>query len=164
MARKVFFSFHYDRDIWRACIVRNHGKSKADIVNRGYWDKSLWEEAKKKGDAAIKRMIDDGLVGTSVTAVLIGFETWQRPWVNYEIEQSHARGNGMFGIYIDQIKDNSGKTDYRGRNPFDHIMIKAGNFSVPMSKRYPTYHWTNDDGYAGFAGWVEAAAKAADKV
>ena len=35
MARKVFFSFHYDRDIWRASIVRNHGKSKADIVNRG---------------------------------------------------------------------------------------------------------------------------------
>jgi hypothetical protein len=164
MARKVFFSFHYDRDIWRASIVRNHGKSKADIVNRGYWDKSLWEEAKKKGDAAIRKMIDDGLVGTSITAVLIGYETWQRPWVKYEIEQSHARGNGLFGIYIDQIKDNSGKTDFRGQNPFDHVMMKDGSLSVPMSKKYSTYNWTYDDGSMGFAGWVEAAAKSAGKV
>src|SRR6185437_10076248 len=130
MARKVFFSFHYDRDIWRASIVRNHGKSKADIVNRGYWDKSLWEEAKKKGDTAIKKMIDDGLAGTSITAVLIGYETWERPWVKYEIQKSHERGNGLFGIYINEIKDNNEKTDYQGQNPFDHIMIKEGSLSV----------------------------------
>ncbi len=163
MARKVFFSFHYDRDIWRASIVRNHGKSKADIVNRGYWDRSLWEEAKRKGDAAIQRMIDDALVGTSITTVLIGYETWQRPWVRYEIEQSHARGNGMFGIYIDSIADSGGRTDIRGQNPFDHIMMRDGSLSVPMSRKYPTYHWTYDNGYLGFPGWVEAAAQAAGK-
>ena len=163
MARKVFFSFHYDRDIWRASIVRNHGKTKADIVNRGYWDRSLWEEAKKKGDAAIKKMIDDGLSGTSVTAVLIGYETWQRPWVKYEIQKSHERGNGLFGIYIHEIKDEKGNTDSQGWNPFDYVKVKQGSLEVPMSQLYPTYRWVADNGYLGFAGWVEAAAKAAGK-
>lgn len=163
MARKVFFSFHYDRDIWRASIVRNHGKSKADIVNRGYWDKSLWEEAKKKGDAAIREMIDDGLVGTSVTAVLIGYETWKRPWVKYEIEKSYERGNGLFGIFINEIRDKSGNTDFKGENPFDHIKVKQGSLSIPMSQIYPRYRWVADNGYFGFGGWVEEAARSAGK-
>jgi len=30
MARKVFFSFHYERDIWRASIVRNSWVTKPD--------------------------------------------------------------------------------------------------------------------------------------
>lgn len=164
MARKVFFSFHYDRDIWRASIVRNHGKSKVDIDDRGYWDRSLWEEAKRQGNAAIQRMIDQALLGTSVSVVLIGYETWQRPWVRYEIEQSHARGNGMFGIYIDAIADSNGRTDLRGQNPFDYIMMREGSLTVPMSRKYPCYHWTFDNGYLAFPGWVEAAAQAAGKL
>jgi hypothetical protein len=66
MARRVFFSFHYQNDVWRANQVRN-----SHIVDgtaaAGFQDGSLWEEAKKKGDAAIKKLIDDGLSGTTVT-------------------------------------------------------------------------------------------------
>lgn len=66
MPRRVFFSFHYD-DVLRANVVRN-----SDIVSRQYeraarfHDKSLWEEAKKQGDLAIKRMINGALEGSSV--------------------------------------------------------------------------------------------------
>jgi len=65
MARRVFFSFHYQRDIWRVNQIRNIG----EIVGTaavGFHDASLWEEAKKKGDTAIKKMIDDALLNTSV--------------------------------------------------------------------------------------------------
>ena len=58
MARRVFFSFHYERDIWRANQVRNSWVTQPDRESAGFFDASLWEEAKRKGDAAIKKMID----------------------------------------------------------------------------------------------------------
>ena len=48
MARRVFFSFHYERDIWRVNVVRNSWLTKGREA-AGFWDASLWEEAKKKG-------------------------------------------------------------------------------------------------------------------
>ena len=67
MTRRVFFSFRYERDIWRANVVRNSWVTK-EREAAGFWAASLWEEAKKKGREAIQRMIDDGLRNTSVTA------------------------------------------------------------------------------------------------
>lgn len=145
MARKVFFSFHYERDIWRTNVVRNSGVVEGTAA-AGFYDASLWEEAKKKGDTEVKKLIDKGLVGTSVTAVLIGAETARRKFVNYEIEQSIARGNGLLGIYISGIKDQNGKTDVQGVAPAG--LLKAGA---------SCYSWDRDK----FGEWVEAAYKAA---
>src|SRR5438093_6273800 len=104
MARKVFFSFHYQRDLWRANVVRNSGVVEG-VSAAGFHDESLWEESKKKGDDVVKRLIDSGLNGTSVTVVLIGAETANRKYVSYEIEKSIARGNGLLGVLINNIKD-----------------------------------------------------------
>ena len=142
MARRVFFSFHYERDVWRANVVRNSWVTQ-DRIAAGFFDASLWEEAKAKGDEAIKRLIDDALVGTSVTAVLIGAETAQRKYVQYEIDKSLERGNGLFGVQIHMIKDKSGNTDAPGANP--------------LPDRYPVYRWFKDDGYENFGTWVNEA-------
>src|SRR5271168_4044531 len=99
MARKACFSFHYERDVWRAGQVRNSWVTR-DREAAGFWDAVAWEAVKKKGDDAIKAWIRNQMDGTSVTAVLIGAETASRPYVKYEIEQSSAKGNGLFGIYI----------------------------------------------------------------
>ena len=116
MARNVFFSFHYQRDIWRVNQIRNIpniiGHSAA-----GFKDASIWEEAKKKGDAAIKKLIDEGLKNTSVTVVCIGAKTAGRKYINYEIDQSINRGNGIVGIQIHHLKDKDGKTDSVGDIP-----------------------------------------------
>lgn len=149
MARRAFFSFHYERDVWRASVVRNSWRTKPDRESAGFFDASLWEEAKKKGDAAIKKIIDDALLGTTVTAVLIGTETASRRYVLYEIDQSIARGNGILGVRIHRIKDTAGNTDTAGPNP--------------LSSTYPVYDWVTDDGYTNFGAWVEAAAKKAGK-
>jgi hypothetical protein len=148
MARRVFFSFHYERDIWRANVVRNSWVTQ-DRVASGFFDASLWEEAKKKGDAAVKAMIDDALRNTSVTAVLIGAETASRTYVKYEIDQSIARGNGLIGVRIEKIADRSGKTDAAGPNP--------------LPPRYKLYRWFADKGYDNFGRWVEDAAKTAGR-
>lgn len=125
----------------------------------GFIDHADWESLERQGDDAIKRWIDGQLSGASVTVVLIGAETFDRKWVNYEIQQSYAGRKGMFGIYVHQLKDpRTGLTDYKGRNPFENIFITDSNPRRYLSEFYPTYDWVNNDGYNNFASWVEAAA------
>ncbi len=147
MARRVFFSFHYQNDVWRAANIRNSHIVEG-VAAAGFSDASIWEEAKKKGDAAIKSMINKALDGTTVTAVLIGSQTAQRKYVTYEIEESIRRGNGLLGIYIDQIKDQDGNISTRGAVPT--ALSKAGA---------PVYTWDRNQ----FGQWVEAAAKKAGR-
>ncbi len=142
MARRTFFSFHYERDVWRASVVRNSDVTKSDVDSE-WIDASLWEEAKRKGDGAVKKLIDGALLGTSVTAVLIGSETASRKWVRYEIDQSVGRGNGLIGIYIHSIEDRDGNTDAKGANP--------------LPSGYSTYDWVADDGYKNLGTWVNNA-------
>lgn len=162
MARRVFFSFHYQRDIFRVNVVRHHGLTK-DWEDTAYWDASLWETARTKGDAAIKELIDKKFVGTSVTAVLIGLETHTRKYVIYEIEKSIKDNKGLFGIYINNIPGIDGKTDPRGQNPFDLVKVNRGGVLVPSSQIFPTYQWADDKGYHNFPSWAEAAAKKAGR-
>jgi hypothetical protein len=142
VARRTFFSFHYERDVWRSAVVRKSAVLKTDITPE-FIDASLWEESKLKGDEALRKLIAGALYGTTVTAVLIGAETSKRRWVKYEISQSIARGNGLFGIYIHNIRDQYGNRDAKGVNPLD--------------SGYATYDWVNDDGYNNLSKWVEAA-------
>jgi hypothetical protein len=65
MARRVFFSFHYQRDIWRVNQIRSI-PNVTGCASAGFQDASIWEDAKKKGDAAIKALINKGLENTSV--------------------------------------------------------------------------------------------------
>lgn len=159
MARRVFFSFHYERDVWRAGQIRNSWVTKPDRDSAGFWDAASWEEVKKKGEEAIQRWINKQLEGTSVTVVLIGYETSTREYVGYEIKQSHNLGKGMIGIYIHNKKDQNGRTDSKGGNPFDNFCIEEAGQRKYLSQIYPTYDWVNDDGYENIGDWIEKAAK-----
>lgn len=124
MAKRVFFSFHYQDVIsFRANVVRNHNVTKDD--NGGFFDASIWESAKKQGDIALKRLINGGLENTSVTAVLIGSETYSRRWVQYEIMKSIERSNSVIGIHINSIPDKNRQVKILGPNPFDYLGIEV---------------------------------------
>jgi hypothetical protein len=107
MGRRVFFSFHYD-DIMNANIVRNSGQFKP-TKETGFYDVSLWEEAKTKGDAAVQKLIDDGLNNTSVTCFLIGAKTSTRPWCKYELKKNIADRKGILGILLPNQKEHGPK-------------------------------------------------------
>ncbi len=126
MARTVFFSFHYQRDIWRVNQIRSIPNITGNAA-AGFKDASLWEEAKKKSDDAIKSMIDKALVGTTVTVVFIGAKTAGRKFINYEIEQSLKRGNGLVGMQIHHLKNHASETDFAGDIP---KAIEAAGFKV----------------------------------
>jgi len=146
MARRVFFSFEYS-DVTRAMVVRKSAVTKGKEA-AGFIDGAEFEKLQKQGDSAVKAWIDAQLVGTSVTAVLVGARTCTSKWVKYEIEQSTTRGNGPLGIDISKIKDLNGNTTERcGRIPTG----------------YSFYLWNNDNGYENIGAWIEKAAKDAGK-
>lgn len=123
MAKRVFFSFHYQDVIdFRANVVRKHNVTKDG--HGGYFDASIWEKEKKKGDEALKKLIHGGLANTSTTCVLIGSETYKRPWVRYEIIRSLFKGNGLFAIHINGIEGKDEKTKSNGPNPFDYLALE----------------------------------------
>lgn len=122
MAKKVFFSFHYQDVIdFRANVVRNHWLTKPDRSSAGFFDSSIWEDAKKTSDLALKRLINNGLINTSNTCVLVGTETYNRRWVSYEIMKSIAVGNHIFCVHINSIKGKDGKTKVQGSNPLYYL-------------------------------------------
>lgn len=148
MARRVFFSLHYQRDVWRINQIGNL----TEIIGTaaaGFQDASLWEEAKKKGDANIKKMIDDALYNTSVIVVFIGSKTTRHKFINYEIEKSIARGNGIVGVQIYHLKNHEGETDTAGSTP-----------ALLTSNNVPVYKYTDQD---ALKKYIEAAAKKAGK-
>lgn len=145
MAKRVFFSFHY-RDVidFRANVVRNHNVTKDG--HGGYFDASIWEEAQKKGEIALKRLIHGGLENTSTTCVLIGSDTYQRPWVRYEIIRSIYKGNGLFGIHINGIKGKDGKTKDNGPNPFEYLALSYSTDGTKLTPyEYKNVKWTQYD-------------------
>ena len=142
--RYVYFAFHYQRDIWRVQQVKNHWVTKETHKAAGFFDGSLEEKAKTEGDAAVKRLINKGMNGASVTCVLIGAETLNRRWVQYEIFNSIEEGMGVFGVRIHGLKNKEGKTDSFGVNPF-----AALGYAVRNDKLHPNINYTN-------VGWTDA--------
>ena len=58
----------------------------------------------------------------------------------------------FLGIYINNMKDQHGDTDYRGDNPLDILPT-----------HYETYDWALDKGYQNIGDWIEEAARNAGK-
>ncbi|MDL2184722.1 TIR domain-containing protein [Pseudomonas sp. ChxA] len=122
MARNVFFSFHFANDFWRTQQVRNIGA----LEGQKLYAANEWEEVKKKGDAAIRKWIDDSLVGKSCVVVLVGSETATRPWVLEEVIKGWNAGKGVVAIRINRLLDNHQNTSVAGSNPFDSVTLKNG--------------------------------------
>ncbi len=146
MTRNVFFSFRY------AHVFRvNQIRSMANIIGSagaGFKDASLWEDAKNK-EATIKRMIDEALKGTSVTVICITYGISTRKWINYEIEKSLKKDNGLVGIQLHDLKDPINPDARVGAAP---SQIKANGFKV--------YRYTDKN---ALAGHIEEAAKLAGR-
>jgi hypothetical protein len=133
--------------VTRAMVVRHSAVTKGKDAT-GFVDAAEFEKLERQGDSAVKAWIDRQLVGTSVTAVLVGAKTCTSKWVKYEIEQSVKRGNGLLGIDISKIRGLNGKTTDRcGRIPTG----------------YSFYLWNKDEGYKNIGDWIEKAAKDAGK-
>lgn len=158
MARRAFYSFHYQPDNMRAARVRNIGVIEG---NQPCTDND-WETVKKGGDAAIKRWIDGQLAGRSTTIVLIGEATAGRPWISYEISESWNKGMALLGIHVHNLLDWQGRRALKGSNPFDHVTLnRTGQKLSTIVPVYDPPGWDSSQVYKSIAdnldGWIEYA-------
>lgn len=156
MARRVFHSFHYKRDVDRVAQVRNMGV----IEGQPVLSSNDWEAVKRGGDPAIKRWIDEQMKGRSCVVVLIGSQTAGRKWVKYEIENGWNRGKGLVGVYIHNLKDLAGNQSYKGADPFAGFNLNGMCLSSIVRAYDPPYT-TSTYVYAhikeNLEGWAEEA-------
>jgi hypothetical protein len=143
MARRTFFSFHYQRDVWRAWNVRNSWVVQGDEQqDRGFFDASVFEASQRESDEVLKRFLREGLANTSVTCVLAGTDTWKRRWVRYEIARSIVKGNGLLTVYIDGVKDRDGETCVKGSDPLARMGVyrtDSGIFLAEWDSKWVPY-------------------------
>ena len=120
--RQVFFSFEYNKDVWRASQVRNMGK----VSSSSTFSDNDWEEVKSKSDKDIKKWIDTQMAMRSCVVVLIGKTTSTRKWVKYEIEKAYELNKGIVGIHVHGLEDSDGKQTDKGSNPFYQVYTNSG--------------------------------------
>lgn len=154
----VFYSFHYDLDVFRVQQVRNIGV----VDGNASASPNEWEQVQRNGDAAVRRWIDENMKYRRCVIVLVGAQTAFRPWVQYEIAKAWDEGRGLFGIYIDQLKDVRTRSGCaRGLNPFTFFNVKGRSLATLV----PCY----DPGYNAYTAiaqnldiWVSTALQAAE--
>jgi len=84
--------------------------------------------------------------------VLVGSETANRKWVQYEIKKAYESGKGLFGIYIHNLNCPRNGRCNQGTNPFDGFTINNGQ--QRLSSVIPCYD-PGYDAYNGIAANIE---------
>ncbi len=152
--RQIFYSFHYKNDVFRVQQIRNIGAledNKPVSVND-------WETVKKGGDKAIEKWINDNMKYRSCIVVLVGEETYKRPWVKYEIKKAWEDGKGLLGIYIHNLKDPKTGKCSKGINPFEQFTFDDGTKLSSVIKCYnPKSHDAYNDIKENIEAWIETA-------
>lgn len=155
MARKIFYSFHYDNDVFRVQQIRNIGALEDNKPVKA----NQWETVIGLGANAIKLWIEDNMRTRSCVVVLIGQETAERKWVNYEIRKAWNDGLGLLGVYIHNLKCPRTGTCWMGNNPFDNFNIDG----EPLSEIAPSFNPGSSTAYRDIRDnleeWIEEAVE-----
>jgi hypothetical protein len=149
MAPRIFFSFHLEQDLWRVNQIRNQLKC-AESGQAGFFDPVEYGRWMREDKDTIRRRIRERIAGTSVTLVPIGSQTASRPFVQVEIEESIANRNGLLGIQIHGLEDESGEPSLSGAIPL-----------VPPGLEFPCWIWDWD--LERLQQEIEAASRRAER-
>lgn len=141
--RKVFYSFHYDNDVFRVQQIRNMGI----IDGNEPVTPNNWEEIKRQGDISIRNWINNEISKSSCVVVLVGSQTSCRKWVNYEIQQALEQKKGLLGIYIHNLKDPRTGIDTKGKNPFSLYTSTINGVTINLSSIIRCYEPQPYDAY-----------------
>lgn len=148
MKRRVFFSFHYALDHWRAGQVRNIGVVDG---NEPVSDND-WETVTSGGPNAIRSWIDSQMEYRTCAVVLVGARTAGRRWINYEICHAWETGMGVVGIRVHGLKDRDQQTTAPGANPFSGLIVDGLHLGPIVQCHHPSgtgsrahYAWISEN-------------------
>lgn len=100
--RHVFISHHHADDTHVDRLTDMLGRKGHDIRNSSIRAKPANRERLDRGlvaDNTIKRLLRMKMAWAGTVIVLIGRNTHQRPWVNWEIETASRLGKRIVGVY-----------------------------------------------------------------
>lgn len=150
--RKVFPSYDWDEDVWRVNQIMNLPK----IVGRediGFM-KNVPNEEVKRNDNAIRKWIDEQMVGCSCLVVFFGEKTYQSNWVLYEMMQAGIRNMGRLLINLEGMKNQKGTPCAYGIDPYAAHGLYTQKDGAYIIRQY---HWINDDGIDNIGEWINDA-------
>jgi hypothetical protein len=107
--RHLFISHHHADDSLVDKFTGILNRNDLDVRNSSIRAKPANQERIKNGlvdEKVIRRLLRMKISWASTVVVLIGEKTHSRPWVNWEIEEAHAQGKRIVGVY------ERGGTDY----------------------------------------------------
>ncbi len=135
MARKCFYSFHFRPDNWRAATVRGIGVIEGNEPAKD----NEWESITSGADSErkIQAWIAEQIKGKTCAVVLVGSQTANRKWINYEISKAWNDGLGVVAINVHGLKDKDGTTTALGANPLDFVTFtQSGKALSTVAKCY----------------------------
>lgn len=144
VAKTVFYSFHYDRDVHRVQLVRNINA----LEGQPLLNSQEWEQVRRRGEQAIKDWIHQKMAYKKAVIVLIGQQTASRPWVNYEINKAWADRKPLLGVHIHGLSS-MGTVDSPGANPFNEAV------GIPVFDPTVTDAWGKIDSKATYKRLVD---------
>ena len=100
--RHVFISHHHADDSRVDQLTNLLSRAGNDVRNSSVRMKPANQRRFDEGrisDDTIRRLLRMKISWASTVVVLVGKETHTRPWVNWEIEQAHAQGKRIVGVY-----------------------------------------------------------------
>lgn len=156
--RKIFYSFHFDNDVMRVQLIRNMGIVEGDTPV----SPNEWEKLQKK-EGGVKAWINNNMYDKSCVIVLVGTDTYKRPWVKYEIEKAWNDGRGLFGIHIHNLTCPNNGTCTQGTNPFTQFTFKHGDNIITPKCYNPKSSDAYNDISANLDAWVEEAITSRSK-
>lgn len=160
MARKCFFSFHYQPDNWRVSKIRNIGAIEGNQAAKD----NDWETVTGGGEKKIKEWISKQMEGRTCTVILAGSNTANRKWINHEIIESWDKGKGVLVIHIHNITDRNDKQSSKGNNPLYYVThcpskkrlsTIAKSYDPPRTTSQGVYNYIADN----IDDWIEEAIK-----
>ena len=146
---KVFISYHYESD-------NEIAKEIVDIVNNEKTNMfTIIEEQKKSNNSKeIKKWVNEEILKTKFTILLISKDTFQREYVSYEIEKSKENKNTFIPILIDNEE-----------NKFSEQKInRIENRSLPKINCEPIRWWNRDGGAKNIVQWLNEALYVSEEV
>lgn len=149
----IFYSFHFQNDVFRVQMIRNIGA----LDDNKPVSANEWESIKRGGRAAVERWINDNMAYRRCVVVLIGTETANREFVKYEIERAWELKKGLLGVYIHNLNSMRTGTSAKGPNPFAQYNVSG----QPLTSFVRTYDPPAHNAYgaiaSGLEGWVQQA-------
>jgi len=79
--------------------------SHADNIDVSFVGRHLLDPIDSTNGDYIRSKVREQLSGTSVTVVLLGHDSAESAWVDWEIEESLRKGNGLLGIRLEDGAD-----------------------------------------------------------